>query len=346
MQRLAGIAATFTPQVSIEPPDGLLLEIKPSINLFGGLRELCRRLRDACRADPVLSQHPRRAAFHARTHRAGCARGGACRRALLHHRSGGVARETQTPAAGRCCAGPRNRMRVSLPWACARWENSCACRAPGSPGVSARSCSPTWTGCWDVAPIRARGWQAANVIAGVRDFDHEIEDHERILQALAPLLDELEQFLRVRQRGITALQCRFHHYRAAPTRCTLRLAAPEASAARFTQPAARTAGHAHSARAGAALRVARRRAHASHRGQPAAVVARRTRTCERGRDAGAGRTPARTARRRRGVRHRRVSEHRPEHAWCVAEPTMREKAKKGTGLFNDDTGAGPASHFH
>ena len=59
MQRLAGIAATFTPQVSIEPPDGLLLEIKPSITLFGGLRELCRRLRDACRADPVLSAGPR-----------------------------------------------------------------------------------------------------------------------------------------------------------------------------------------------------------------------------------------------------------------------------------------------
>jgi protein ImuB len=55
MQRLAGIAATFTPQVCIEPPDGLLLEIKPSINLFGGLRQLCRRLREACRADPVFA---------------------------------------------------------------------------------------------------------------------------------------------------------------------------------------------------------------------------------------------------------------------------------------------------
>ena len=70
---------------------------------------------------------------------------------------------------------------------------------------------------------------------GVRDLDHEVEDHERILHALAPLLEELEQFLRARQRGVTALQCRFHHYRAAPTRCTLRLAAPEANAARFTQ---------------------------------------------------------------------------------------------------------------
>jgi len=34
----------------------------------------------------------------------------------------------------------------------------------------------------------------------------------------------------------------------------------------------------------------------------------------------------------------RVPEHRPEHAWCVAEPKM---AEKGTGLFNDETGAGP-----
>jgi protein ImuB len=65
------------------------------------------------------------------------------------------------------------------------------------------------------------------------DLDHEIDDHDRILEALRPLLDELEQFLRSRQRGITALQCRFHHYRAEPTVCALRLAAPEADAARL-----------------------------------------------------------------------------------------------------------------
>ena len=86
MRRLAGIAATFTPQVSIEAPDGLLLEIKPSIPLFGGLRELCRQLRDACRADPVLAQAQAAATLHARSHRIGCARGGAGRRALFHHR--------------------------------------------------------------------------------------------------------------------------------------------------------------------------------------------------------------------------------------------------------------------
>jgi protein ImuB len=65
------------------------------------------------------------------------------------------------------------------------------------------------------------------------DLDHEIEEHERILQAIAPLLAELEDFLRVRQRGITALQFRFHHYRAGPTACVLRLAAPEADAKRL-----------------------------------------------------------------------------------------------------------------
>ena len=67
-----------------------------------------------------------------------------------------------------CCAGPRNRMRVSWPWACAPWVSSCGCRAPGLPGVSARSCSPIWTACWDAAPIRARGWRAASVIGGAR----------------------------------------------------------------------------------------------------------------------------------------------------------------------------------
>ena len=174
----------------------------------------------------------------------------------------------------------------------------------------------------------------------MRDFDHEIEDHERILQALAPLLDELERFLRARQRGITALQCRFHHYRAAPTRCTLRLAAPEANAERFTQPAARTSRHARSARARAALRVAQRRAHPSHRGQPgrcgrpvnAGMRARErcrrsSNTCARG-----SATPRCTA-----SRAYRNTARKTPGAW--PNPKMAEKM--GTSLFNDESDTGP-----
>ncbi len=79
----------------------------------------------------------------------------------------------------------------------------------------------------------ARALKRRERYVGRIDLDHEIENHERILQVLRPLLEELQQFLCERQRGITALQCRFHHYRAAPTVCALRLAAPEADAGRL-----------------------------------------------------------------------------------------------------------------
>jgi protein ImuB len=68
---------------------------------------------------------------------------------------------------------------------------------------------------------------------GGLDLDHEIHEHEPLLRALEPLLAELEEFLRARQRGITSLRCRFRHYRAEPTMCVLRLAQPEADAARL-----------------------------------------------------------------------------------------------------------------
>jgi protein ImuB len=74
---------------------------------------------------------------------------------------------------------------------------------------------------------------AREIYRGGLDFDHEIHEHERLLRALEPLLGELETFLRARQRGITGLRCRFHHYRAPPTVCVLRLAQPEANAARL-----------------------------------------------------------------------------------------------------------------
>jgi protein ImuB len=154
------------------------------------------------------------------------------------------------------------------------------------------------------------------------DLDHEIEDHDRILQALRPLLDELEQFLRRRQRGITALQCRFHHYRAAPTTCALRLAAPEADAARLQsllrerlanlvlpEPVRRCElrGGALTERtlASKPLWPAGERGHAPANEMPALIEHLRARL---GADAvyGIGRVP----------------EHRPENAWCVAEPTL------------------------
>jgi len=329
MQRLAALAATFTPQVSIEPPDGLLLEIKPSLMLFGGLRELCRRLRDACRADALLTQIG--AAPHFTLAPTALA-------ALVAARAGARCFITDP--------GVLPARLKPLPLAVLRWPEEHVARLAAM-GVRtlgellrlpragfARRFSPELLADLDRllgkrADPRAR-LTPRERYRGARDLDHEIEDHERILQVLEPLLAELEQFLRVRQRGITALQCRFHHYRAAPTHCTLRLAAPEARDDRFTrllrerlatltlpEPVRRC-----ELRAGAlrplsldsrSLWSPGEHGHASTGEMPSLVEHLRARLGPQA---------------LYGIRH--VAEHRPERAWCVAEPAIDASAAATT----------------
>jgi protein ImuB len=232
MQRLAGLASVFTPQVSIEPPDGLLVEIKPSIRLFGGLRELCRKLRAACLADPVFTMPELQPCFTlAPTALAALAAARAGARCFI-----------TDPAVLPARLKP-------LPVSVLRWpeEENLRLAAMGVHSLGellrlpragfARRFGPAQLADLDRllgrrADPRRRLTRRERYVGRV-DLDHELEDHERILQVLQPLLEELQQFLRERQRGITALQCRFHHYRAAPTVCALRLAAPEADAGRL-----------------------------------------------------------------------------------------------------------------
>jgi protein ImuB len=336
MQRLAGIAAAFTPQVSIEPPDGLLLEIKPSITLFGGLRELCRRLRDACRADPVFRQ------------------AGVAPHFTLAPTT--LAALVAARAGARCFitdAAVLPARLKPLPLAALRWpeEHNARLTAMGVYTLGelmrlpragfARRFGPAMLADLDRLLGRRADPRTRLVrrerYRGVRDLDHEIEDHERLLQALAPLLAEMETFLRARQRGITALQCRFHHYRAAPTHCTLRLAAPEASAERFTgllrerlatltlpEPVRRCElrGGALTQRAVTSkpLWSPGERGHASAGEMPSLVEHLRARL---GNDAVYG--------------IERVPAHRPENAWRKSG----KSGKLGTDLFDDDIAAGP-----
>jgi protein ImuB len=326
MQRLAGLAAAFTPQVSIESPDGLLLEIKPSIRLFGGLRELCRKLRAACLADPVFAAPSMQPCFTlAPTALAALAAARAGARCFI-----------TDPAVLPARLKP-------LPVGVLRWseEDNSRLAAMGVHTLGellrlpragfARRFGPARLTDLDRllgrrADPRAR-LERRERYAGRVDLDHELEDHERILQALSPLLEELQQFLRNRQRGITALQCRFHHYRAPPTVCALRLAAPEAGAQRFLallrerlatlvlpEPVRRCElrGGALSERplASDPLWSSGEHGHAPAGEMPALVEHLRARL---GNDAVYG--------------IRRVSEHRPEKAWT-------EKEKKGT-VFAD-----------
>jgi len=53
LERCAAWAGQFTPLVSIEPPDALLLEVRGSLGLFGGAAALCERISSARR--PVRS---------------------------------------------------------------------------------------------------------------------------------------------------------------------------------------------------------------------------------------------------------------------------------------------------
>jgi len=326
MRRLAGIAATFTPQVSIESPDGLLLEIKPSLRLFGGLRELCRRLRDACLADAVFAQsgvHP-------------CFTLAPTALAALVAARGGARCFITDPGVLPARLKP-------LPLATLRWPEDDNTRLLGmgvrTLGELMRLPRAGFAKRFGVARLadldRLLGRRAdprrrltrSERYRGRLDPDHELEDHERILAALRPLLDELEQFLRARQRGITALQCRFHHYRAAPTSCTLRLASPEANAERLQsllrerlanltlpEPVRRCElrGGALSERplASSPLWPAGERGHAPAGEMPALIEHLRARL---GANAVYG--------------LRRVSEHRPENAQAVVEPMLAQTTR-------------------
>jgi protein ImuB len=64
---------------------------------------------------------------------------------------------------------------------------------------------------------------------------YELEHHEAILATLEPLLQELGEFLKARQCGITRLECLLQHRHAPATRCVLRLAEAAASARHFTK---------------------------------------------------------------------------------------------------------------
>ena len=326
LQRLAELSATFTPQVSIELPDGLLLEIKSSITLFGGLRELCRRLRDACRADAALAKMSPRFTL-APTALA----------ALVAARAG-----------ARCFITDVNVLPARLkplPLTALRWpdEQNARLAAMGvrTLGELMRLPRAGFAKRFGVALLtdldRLLGRRADPRRRLVRreryrgriDLEHELTDHERILQVLSPLLGELEQFLRLRQRGITALLCRFHHYRAEPTRCVLRLAAPEANAARLLtllrerlatvalpEPVRRC-----DLRSGALVDCA-----------PASKPL--WSPGERG-HAPAGEMPAliEHLRARLGARAvyglALVSEHRPENAWRAAEPVLEGAVSRG-----------------
>lgn len=232
LARLADAAFGFTPRVSLEPPDGVLLEVRGSLGLFGGAAALCAAVAD-CGArlglgvQLALAPTPLAALLLAR-----------CGRALA-------------------VTGPERLAGAlaPLPLAALRWPEAAlerlaamgvrtlgeAQRLPRA-GFARRFGRAALDDLDRLAGRRAdprRPYQPRAAFQGRCIPSFELEHHEAILRHLEPLLAELERFLRSRQSAVMQLRLVLRHRpdpldgRPRATPLTLRLAAPEFEAARF-----------------------------------------------------------------------------------------------------------------
>ena len=219
----AVLAQRFTPRVSLEPPDALLLELRGSLRLFGGLQPLLAQLQSVFNAAAGVALAPTPLA------------------ALVFARAGKD-----------CCITDATRLvsrLAPLPLRCLRWPELSlqrlaavgvttigeAVRLPRA-GFVQRFGADTLQ---DLDRLLGRCAHPRASFAASERFvsrcepSFELSDTARVLHTIAPQLQQLEQFLLQRQRGITALLLRLVHRRQPPTRCVLRLAVPEHRAARL-----------------------------------------------------------------------------------------------------------------
>src|SRR5579862_3062413 len=223
LQRLARRALHYTPRVSLEPPDGLLLEVQGSLHLFAGVAGLRRALTEECRrlgVASVLAFAPTPLA------------------ALALARAG-------RPHAVLDAAQLVGQL-AALPLTTLRWPEDvlgrlgrCGVRTIGAAlrlprGGFARRFGTAQLATLDALTGRTRdlrtAFRARVRFRRRRELLFELENHQAILAALAPLIAELGAFLTERQCSLLELECRLEHRHAPPTCCVLRLAAPLADA--------------------------------------------------------------------------------------------------------------------
>lgn len=219
LERLAAHSLRFTPRVSLEPPDALLLEVRGSLGLFGGARALGRALASDCAAlgaRPKLALAPTPLA------------------ALAGARSG----------AGFIVRHPAQLVGhlAALPLAALRWPERTLARLAAmgvrTIGQALRLPRAGFARRFGAAELESldrligrsaeprRAFLAGERFHGRFEPACELVDHAALLAVLEPLLADLERFLQERQCGITALFCRLRHRHAPPAACALRLVQP------------------------------------------------------------------------------------------------------------------------
>jgi protein ImuB len=223
LERLAALAQRFTPRISLVPPDGLVLEVKGSLHLFGGAESLCHAFEGECRAVGVksvlsLTPFPLASLASARAGKTFAVTQAA-------HLVGHIGSLSLTTL--RWPADVLHRLRqIGV------YTIGDALRLPRG-GFARRFGRPQLVMLDRLtgrdADLRAV-FQERERFKRRHELLYELEHHEAILATLEPLLQELGEFLKTRQCGITRLDCLLQHRHAPITRCVLKLAAPAANA--------------------------------------------------------------------------------------------------------------------
>lgn len=322
---LAQLAIGFTPRVSVEPPDAVLLEVCGSRRLFGGLERLCSTLLARVQAQGLavqwaLAPTPRAALVLARAGRA-------------------------------VMIGSRERLvgaLASLPLSTLRWEERTLARLESAGvrdiGAALRLPRAGFTqrfgreALLDLDRLVGRQCEPRRAFVSRERFRlrHELAfehvHHDALLRQLDPMLEALERFLRARQSGIEVLVLRLVHRAQAGqgvppcTQLVLRLAAADFLASRFALLLAE-----HLARLALPAPVVRCELHSGvlrpqvtssdglwSPGEHGGVLTRESPVLVERLRARLGSEAVYGI----GV----IAEHRPESAWCVAEPALRASA--------------------
>ncbi len=311
LERLARWLLDFTPVVSLEPPEAVLAELRGSLRLFGGAATLRRRVQDelqarGLRACVALAPTPRGALW--------------------------LARAGLGIAATRSDALPG--LAAQLPLSCLGWpgELTAALQGLGVRRLSdllrlprdgfARRFGPEWLAELDEAlgrrpQPRRRHLQPERFDARL-ELPCEATGTAALEPALQQLLERLGRFLRRRAAGLAGLQLLLAHRDRAPTRLRLGLARASGDVAHLAGLLQERLGRSKLPAPVTALRL-RSGLCLPLEPRSAALFA-----------AGPSSDPDATARLLERLRARLgseavfgvrpVAEHRPERAWCVAEP--------------------------
>jgi protein ImuB len=223
--RLARLAAwcqqRFTPLVSLEPDNELLLEVKGSLQLFGGARSLLQQLASGLRGQSLTAQlaltpTPRSALWLARSQAAS---------PPVIEKSAALVGQL-APVALSCLRWPEELL-AQLTSMGLRTVGDLA-RLPRA-GI-ARRLGQCWLDELDRALGRRadvrRGFRSPHRFDGRRALDHEIESTAGLSAACGPLLAGLQIFLRERQAAVAVLILELKHRAHPPTRVRTGLAAP------------------------------------------------------------------------------------------------------------------------